>query len=141
MVIFALQVVGASHPILSKIIHKTLIELVKKITEDNLELRKAIKIIWYIISFCIITILLTTFFTEYDFTSEIIPNCDYKNLGKECILCGATRAFFEIANLNFQAAWQLNKASIFLFLVFVTNTAIFFNQIFNTKTNQHYEDN
>lgn len=61
-----------------------------------------------------------------------MPTCEYKLLGKECFLCGTTRAFYQIKELNIQKAYDLNKFSIVLFSAMIINVLII---VINFKNN------
>jgi len=93
--------------------------------KTNTELQKAIFIVWQISGLISILILSLVFFTNQEFLLSKIPTCPSQLEGKTCILCGSSRAFFEIKNLNFQTAFQLNKASIFIFFGLLINAGIF----------------
>lgn len=54
-----------------------------------------------------------------------MPICESKKVGKECFLCGSTRAFLTIGKLEFKKAYELNKLSVFLFTTLLTNILIF----------------
>ena len=92
--------------------------------KTNTELHKAIFIVWQISALVAILILSLVFLTNQDFLLSKIPTCPSRLEGKTCVLCGSSRAFFEIKNLNFQKAFQLNKASIFIFFGLLINAGL-----------------
>ncbi|TDX86348.1 DUF2752 domain-containing protein [Epilithonimonas xixisoli] len=94
----------------------------------NQELKNAIKIVWQISGVLSILILLILFFVDENLILSKMPTCEYQKIGKECFLCGSTRAFIEIKNMNFEKAWSLNKFSFFIF------GALFINAILCLKT-------
>ncbi|MFV0306026.1 MAG: DUF2752 domain-containing protein [Moheibacter sp.] len=98
--------------------------------KENCEFIKALKIIWMITVIFPIVILLLVFLFD-DKTLSIVPECEYKAKGIKCILCGSTRAFLEIKNLNFHKAYELNNLSIFIFGFLILNSILFIKNIFN----------
>ncbi|MGL6037812.1 MAG: hypothetical protein ACRC0E_02840 [Soonwooa sp.] len=92
--------------------------------KNNIELQKAIFIVWQISGLISILVSSLVFFTSQDFLLSKIPTCPSQLEGKTCVLCGSSRAFFEIKNLNFQRAFQLNESSIFIFFGLLTNAVL-----------------
>ena len=90
---------------------------------ENIELKNAIYIVWYVISVILLVILVLALLNPPRLLNEI-PLCEYKLEGKECCFCGMTRAFFAIGNMNFQIAQRLNSGSVLLFIMFLLNTII-----------------
>ena len=88
---------------------------------DNIDLKKAINIVWFIsaILFIIILILLVLF--NESSLLKLTPICENKKIGGNCFLCGSTRAFFEIKKLNFLNAYNYNKGSIPAFIILTIN--------------------
>lgn len=93
--------------------------------KKNEELLQALKIIWYISIFFSFGILFFSFLIPKNWFFHYIPLCEMKKIGKECILCGSTRAFLEIGKFNFEKAYVLNPLSIFILMVVVMNIFIF----------------
>lgn len=97
----------------------------------NPELYRTLIIVWGIsVGLCLLLLSLV-FLIDQDYILSRIPTCPSQLQNKECILCGASRAFFEIKNLNFAKAFQLNKLSLFIFLSFLLNIIIFIKYIIN----------
>ena len=85
-----------------------------------------VKIVWYIISSLIILLLLTLLFLNNNTLLYLSPKCTSILLyNKPCFLCGTTRAFLEIKNLNFNKAYYFNVLSIPLFLLFLINSYLY----------------
>ncbi|WP_366143262.1 DUF2752 domain-containing protein [Soonwooa sp.] len=89
--------------------------------KNNTELHKAIFIVWQISGLISILVLSLVFFTTEDFLLSKIPTCPSQLQGSSCILCGSSRAFFEIKHLHFGKALQLNSSSIFIFFGLLIN--------------------
>lgn len=98
----------------------------------NKDLKTAFKIIWILSGFVSLLIICTILCTQPDFVFKNMPTCEYKLLGKECFLCGTTRAFYQIKELNIQKAYDLNKFSIVLFSAMIINVLII---VINFKNN------
>lgn len=67
--------------------------------------------------------------------------CESKILnGSDCFMCGMTHAFSSIGKGNLNAALDHNRGSIFLFIIFAANSALFFvyslKNIFKRKGNK-----
>ena len=82
-----------------------------------------------------ILILLVVFFVDENLILSKMPTCEYQKIGKECFLCGSTRAFIEIKNMNFDKAWSLNKLSFLIFGALAINTILFLKTIIKKYTN------
>ena len=93
--------------------------------KDNKELKKALKIIWILTVSLSFFIIIISPFASPNFITSNIPICESKKVGKECFLCGSTRAFLTIGKLEFKKAYELNKLSVFLFTTLLTNILIF----------------
>ena len=106
----------------------------KPIFSENQQLKNAFKIVWQISAVLSISILLILLFIDDDKLLSISPTCEYKKIGKECFLCGSTRAFIEIKHLNFKNALNLNPFSIFIFGLLILNSILFLNYLKNIKT-------
>lgn len=89
------------------------------------DLKFSIEIVWKIYSVLIlIVIIFSLFFPEL--LLKISPVCISKSIyGKDCFMCGMTRAFIEIPKGNFSGAYTLNKFSLILFSLFNLNTLLF----------------
>jgi len=107
--------------------HSLIDSLIKVIQKAiyNQELTRAIIIIWKISAIISALILISVLVMDRDFLLSKVPTCPSKLQNQECILCGSSRAFFEIKEFNFKAAYGLNKLSIFVFLGMLINTSIF----------------
>jgi hypothetical protein len=99
--------------------------------KNNVELKKALNIIWMISVLMFLGILVLTLFYPENLILSKIPICENKKESSECFLCGSTRAFFEIRELNFAKAYYYNKGSVPLFIIMALNflTYLFKNQI------------
>ncbi|GGG52993.1 DUF2752 domain-containing protein [Epilithonimonas arachidiradicis] len=93
----------------------------------NQELKSAIRIVWQISAIISILILLLLFLIDDDKLLSISPTCEYQKVGKECLLCGSTRAFIEIKHFNLETAFHLNPFSIFIFGLLILNSILFLN--------------
>jgi len=101
---------------------------------ENQDLKSAIRIVWKISAVLSVLILLLLFLIDDNRLLSISPTCEYKKIGKECFLCGSTRAFIEIKHLNFENAFNLNPFSISIFGLLLLNSIVFLNFIKNIKT-------
>jgi len=101
---------------------------------ENQDLKSAIRIVWKISAVLSVLILLLLFLIDDNRLLSISPTCEYQKIGKECFLCGSTRAFIEIKHLNFENAFNLNPFSIFIFGFLILNSILFLNFIKNIKT-------
>jgi len=106
----------------------------KQLIFENQDLKTAFKIVWQVLAVLSILILLVLFFVDDNQLLSISPTCYYQKIGKECFLCGSTRAFIEIKHLNFKNAFNLNPLSIFIFGLLILNSILFLNYLKNIKT-------
>lgn len=106
--------------------------MLKNSLSQNKELANALRIIWLISGIVSLIIILVTFFVPSDFVLKNMPTCDYSALNKTCFLCGTTRAFLEIKELNFAQAYKLNKLSLFLFFLMIINILLIITNLKNT---------
>jgi hypothetical protein len=87
---------------------------------------KEVKIVWYIISILIILLLSSLLLFNSSTLLYLSPKCTSILLYKKpCFLCGTTRAFVEIKNLNFNKAYFYNAFSIPLFSLFIINSLFY----------------
>ncbi|PZP51130.1 MAG: hypothetical protein DI598_03915 [Pseudopedobacter saltans] len=107
--------------------------------QQNQELYSAIKIVWAVITTLSILVLIVVFCCDENTVLKSVPTCTYKLQGRECILCGCTRAFLQIKHLSFDKAFRLNKLSILLFVLLLANIFFFLKNIF-TKDLQYHEN-
>jgi len=105
----------------------------KQTFNKNQELKNAIRIVWQISAVLSVSILLILFLIDDNRLLSISPICEYQKIGKECFLCGSTRAFIEIKHLNFKNALNLNAFSIFIFGFLILNSILFLNYLKNIK--------
>lgn len=91
---------------------------------------KAIRITWIIIGIIGCSAIIISGFLN-PIHLKFVPICPSLSIKRECILCGMTRAFIKIGNLNFKAAYLLNKGSIFLYIGILLNA--FFTIIYLIK--------
>jgi hypothetical protein len=101
------------------------VQIVKKIQlkiRNNVELKKALNIIWMISVLMFLGILILILFYPENLILSKIPICENKNKSSECFLCGSTRAFFEIRELNLIKAYNYNKGSVPLFIIMTFNS-------------------
>ncbi|MBS1552327.1 MAG: DUF2752 domain-containing protein [Bacteroidetes bacterium] len=90
------------------------------------ELKFSFKIVRIIISIIIFVILFLSFIFP-EVLLNISPVCVSRLLyGRECFMCGMTRAFVEISSGRFSEAFELNKFSVFIFIMFTINSILFF---------------
>jgi hypothetical protein len=79
---------------------------------------------WGSIALLFITIVFPLLF-DSNTVLEATPTCySVSRFNRECSLCGMTRAFIEITNLNLKAATLLNSGSIPLFLIILLNSIV-----------------
>jgi len=104
-----------------------------KILSENQPLKKAIRIVWQISAILSLLILLILFFVDDKIILSAVPLCEARKKGLECFLCGSTRAFIEIKNLNFKSALDLNKFSSILFSLLVLNAMAYLIYLLKTK--------
>lgn len=90
------------------------------------DLKKSIKAVWIILSLLtFIVLILSVFFP--DLLMEVSPACLSKTIsGRECFMCGTTRAFTEFGQGNFKEGIELNRLSIILFFALIINIIVFF---------------
>ncbi|MDO4729109.1 MAG: DUF2752 domain-containing protein [Bacteroidota bacterium] len=96
----------------------------------NKELKQAIKIIWILSAVVSSLIFVILWSVDNENIMTITPTCEFKKMGKECFLCGSTRAFCNIKTMNLDKAYQLNRFSIFLFIIMIMNILIFIVKTF-----------
>jgi Protein of unknown function (DUF2752) len=69
------------------------------------------------------------FFSPYDY--DFYPKCPFKWLtGKDCFVCGSTRAAYHLLHFEFAAAWQKNPYLLLILALFTLN---FFFKMFSKK--------
>lgn len=112
--------------------------MILKSINNNLELKNAIKIVWYLTGLFSFIIILIVIIIPSKSIFESIPTCRSIQFGTECFLCGTTRAFYKIKELEIMKAYELNKLSPFLFLAMLINIVII---IFNIKHNYKKYEN
>jgi Protein of unknown function (DUF2752) len=89
------------------------------------DLKLSFEIVWIVYSLIILTVLFISVFFP-DALIKISPVCISKSLyGKECFMCGMTRAFVEISGGNLSQAYDLNSFSLVLYSAFVLNGLLF----------------
>lgn len=100
---------------------------------NNLELRNALNFVWMISALLFVLIFSVLLFFPEHLILSTIPICESQVKGGSCFLCGASRAFVEIAKLNFSTAYNFNKGSILLFAIMAINllTYLYFNHFYN----------
>ncbi|MCX6248813.1 MAG: DUF2752 domain-containing protein [Bacteroidetes bacterium] len=90
------------------------------------ERKAALLIAWAILSVLAIFILLFPLVADKETVLRASPVCISKSqFNTECSFCGMTRAFIDITNGSFSAAWSLNKGSLFLYSLFLVNSILF----------------
>lgn len=106
------------------------------------EYQVEIIVIWGIISLITLAVILSTFTIDSKTILENTPVCISKSqLDKDCVLCGMTRAFIEISHGNFSNGHQFNKASIFVYCTFLTNSIVFLMYMYKKIKLYHAEKN
>lgn len=80
---------------------------------------------WQISAVLSFLVLLILFFVDEKIILSEVPICESRKEGLECFLCGSTRAFIEIKNLNLKNALALNKFSLVIFGLLVINSILF----------------
>ncbi|HMS66129.1 MAG TPA: DUF2752 domain-containing protein [Ignavibacteria bacterium] len=89
------------------------------------DIKFSFRIVWIIFSVLIFVVIILSIFSP-ELLLSISPVCVSKSLyGRECFMCGTTRAFTEITSGNISAAYELNKFSVILFSLFSVNTLLF----------------
>ncbi len=87
-----------------------------------MELKKAIFIVWIILSGIILITIATPFLFSTETINTFVPKCEWKEkYNKECSLCGMTRSFILISKGEIDKANKTNKFSLYLYLLFVIN--------------------
>ncbi len=87
-----------------------------------MELRKALFIVWIILSGIILVTLASPFLFSTDTINTFVPKCEWKvKYNKECFLCGMTRSFMLISKGDVVKASKTNKFSLSLYMLFVVN--------------------
>ncbi|WP_165499668.1 DUF2752 domain-containing protein [Pedobacter frigidisoli] len=86
----------------------------------NQDFLKAFRIVWIITGLlCLFIIIKSVLISPIHL--RYIPLCPSKAVNSECILCGMTRAFINIGEMNLKAAYTLNKGSVLLFSLILLN--------------------
>jgi hypothetical protein len=68
--------------------------------------------------FTFFLVIILSFFDRLSF--DLSPVCiSVAQYNTECILCGMTRGFVAISNLEFANAWHYNRGSFFLYSIFL----------------------
>lgn len=92
----------------------------------NTDVKKSLFITWFILTLIFTATLVIPFIFSKDQVLSNTPVCLSKSkYNKECALCGSTTAFIEISQGNFKKAFELNRASIFIYSLFFINICIF----------------
>ena len=79
-----------------------------------------VKYLFLITGMISIVVIVVSFFDA--FSLKISPTCiSIIQSGQECSMCGMTRSFIAISNFELDAAWQLNRAAISLYTLFLIN--------------------
>jgi hypothetical protein len=104
------------------------------------EIKRAFHIVWLVFSIVAFVIVMVSIFVNNHAVLSMSPTCaSMKYLNKECILCGMTRAFIAIGDFRWSAAYQLNRGSILLYLLFCANSVVFITLSLMNKI--HYSKN
>lgn len=88
-------------------------------------LRRAMLIVWFIISTLVFCILVSSFVSDANRLPGILPECAWKRFGKECVLCGMTRGFLSISKGFWKESFQMNGGALPLYLTFLSNELFF----------------
>jgi len=89
---------------------------------NNRQIRKAIFIVWIILSSIIFLTLATPFLVSSTTINSFVPVCEWKlKYNKKCPLCGMTTSFINISHGNFLKASMSNRFGPYLYLSFVVN--------------------
>ena len=99
---------------------------------DIKEICNAFLWVYAISSTIIIFILCLSFLGDQNKILEMAPTCATNNIGQSCFLCGSTRAFLYMGNLDFNNSKSQNLFATFLFLLFVVNSIFFIFNIFKS---------
>lgn len=87
-----------------------------------MELKKALFIVWIILSGIMLLTLSTPFLFSTETINTFVPKCEWKEkYNKECSLCGMTRSFILISKGEIVEADKTNKFSLYLYVLFVVN--------------------
>ena len=92
---------------------------------QNKQCREAILWSWAIVSLVIITVIWISIFADSENILATVPSCTAKNVNQNCFLCGSTRAFFSLGQLNISAASASNIYSPLIYSLFLGNSIIF----------------
>ena len=86
-------------------------------------------IVWTILTIITTSALLLPFLADPQFILQHTPVCvSQQQFHVECIFCGMTRAFIEIAAGHFDRARQLNDGSLLLYAGFLVNSALYLSR-------------
>jgi len=90
---------------------------------NSLQLKVALKIVWFILSACLFAVILIGVLLPTETLLAIGAQLSFPH--KTCIFCGLTRSFIMIKQGAFLKAYALNHLSIPLALIFIINQVIF----------------
>ncbi|HMQ98268.1 MAG TPA: DUF2752 domain-containing protein [Ignavibacteria bacterium] len=97
-------------------------------------MKSAFKTAWVFYSTAIVMLILVLFILPGEVILNNTPLCEsISRYNIECFACGMTRGFVHIAHFEFYAASEVNRGSIYIFVIFVLNTLLFFKYLFNLK--------
>ena len=86
-------------------------------------------IVWTVLTVITASTLLLPFLADPHFILQHAPVCaSQQQFHVECVLCGMTRAFIEIAAGHFGRARQLNGGSLLLYAGFLINSALYLSR-------------
>lgn len=89
------------------------------------EFKAALRIVWMAISIVLLSTLLAPWIFTPEQIASAVPRCEWKaRYGRECVLCGMTTAFIDIAHGRWGEAGRTNRGSIPLYSAFWANQAI-----------------
>ncbi|MGE5681814.1 MAG: hypothetical protein ACM34K_13125 [Bacillota bacterium] len=104
---------------------------------DTIYYKKAIILVWLCLSLIGLTCLTIPFVLSEESIYKITPKCQWKEkYNKECLLCGMTSGFIDVSKGEFKQAYKENRGSIFLFIIFLTNSAAFVVYCFRQNQEQ-----
>jgi hypothetical protein len=86
------------------------------------ELKRALLFVWFAATVPTAASVAAPLVLTEPAIASITPVCESKRLyGRECVLCGATRAFIAISHGDWRRAHELNRGAIPLYFAFTAN--------------------
>lgn len=100
-------------------------------------MKSAIKTAWVFYSTAIVMLILLLFILPGEVILNNTPLCEsISRYNIECFACGMTRGFVHISQFEFHEASEINRGSIYVFVIFVLNTLLFIKYLINLKRSE-----